>query len=166
MIVLVPFWLKKSISNISFFPQIHPTTTGCSCALSCNSDHSAPVCKQQPSCIHSINVRGDMEFLLFCLGRKRQSQIDTRSRPFSLLLWDEVFVFFFLSFILFCISKLLASKGRTSLDERRLCGAEGGRSILLTPSLSLSSICISRCSAEWSQRGAAAVPYRWMLSQY
>ena len=64
-----------------------------------------------------------MEFLLLCRGYKRRSQRDTHSRPFLLLLWDEFF--FSLSFILFCISKLLASKDRTRLDERRLCRAGG-----------------------------------------
>lgn len=138
------------------FPKIYPATPWCSCTLSCTSDCSAPVWKQ-PSCIHSVNVRGDMEFLPLCLGCKRRRQRDTRSRPFLLLLWDDFFIFFFIFLFLSCWLQ------KTSLDERRLCRAVGNPFPL---SLSLSSICILRCSAEWSQRGAAAVPYRWMLSQY
>lgn len=75
------------------FPKIYPATPWCSCTLSCTSDCSAPVWKQ-PSCIHSVNVRGDMEFLPLCLGCKRRRQRDTRSRPFLLLLWDDFFLFF------------------------------------------------------------------------
>lgn len=99
----------------------------CSCTLSCNSDSSAPVWKQT-SCILSINVRGDIEFFLLCLGYKRRSQRNTHRRPFLLLLWEEFFFFF--------ISKLLASKDRTSSDERRPCRA--GRNL----SFSLSLFCM------------------------
>jgi len=68
--------------------------------------------------------------------------------------------FFFFFSNLFCISKLLASKDRRSLDQWKLCGMGG----INPPSLSFFLFCMYfRCSDEWSQRGAATEPYRWML---
>lgn len=63
-----------------------------------------------------------MDSSLLCLGYMRQ-RVGERStqQAFSRCSSGMRWVYF----ILFCISKLLASKDRTSLDERRLCRARG-----------------------------------------
>lgn len=60
-----------------------------------------------------------MDSSLLCLGYMRQ-RVGERSTQQAFSRWMR-----WVYFILFCISKLLASKDRTSLDERRLCRARG-----------------------------------------
>lgn len=91
-------------------------------------------------------------------GTRRDSPGDTQSRLFVALLWEEIFFFI----ILFCISKLLASK-----DTRHvwISAEEGG----ITPhSHSLSFLYMYPEVLQWviPEGGSATAPYRWMPFQY
>lgn len=92
----------------------------------------------EQSCSCYVIVRGEMEFLLLC---RQQTEIHAARLCFSSS-GMTIFIYLFVGF---------KRQDEPGWEEPLQAGGES--SLPCSPPLSASSICILRCSAEWSQRG-------------